>query len=149
MHPTIDRRHRGLLAGAAGLACAALLLGTPGVGADELRGTNVRLLNPTFSGGGGTLTNPGSGATATADTTIGQSGPIGVSRGPSGVTLEAGVWHTTFVPEPARALLAMAALTTLALLSRLTATDRRRRRRMPHARTRIQISILPFLLLLA
>jgi hypothetical protein len=108
-------------------ACVAAAFFVPGAAiALDLVGptSGVRLVNGTVGAAGGPLTNPGSGATASAETTSGEAS-VGVSTGPSsGVKLESGFLATVkAVPEPsAPAAQAVAAL-TLALLSLL----RRRR----------------------
>ncbi len=81
------------------LAAAAALLASSFLshasGAEDLTSTSYRLRGGTLSGGGevalqSTAPTPAIGS---AGVTIGQSGPIGISTGPtSGITLHAGLW---------------------------------------------------------
>ena len=81
------------LAGAAALLLLALL--PRASNAEDLTSTSYRLRGGTLSGGGDAnlqSTNP-TPAIGSAGVTIGQSGPIGISTGPtSGITLHAGFW---------------------------------------------------------
>jgi hypothetical protein len=74
---------------------APLLLFSHGLSAEDLTSASYRLRGGTLSGGGevalrSTAPVPAIGS---AGVTIGQSGPIGISTGPtSGITLHAGFW---------------------------------------------------------
>jgi hypothetical protein len=116
-----SRSHTSLVVTLALVLALALTMADYGAGAEEMASESFRLQAGTLSGGGASgLTNPGSGATATADTTIGQTEPLGRSEGPdTGVTLEPGYWPVFLaVPEPSGWLSCASALAVLGLLAR-------------------------------
>jgi hypothetical protein len=98
-----------------GLAAAALAL-APLSAQAQPSGENVVLESYTLSAGGETLENLGEGAAKSAQVTVGQPA-VGAMEG-GDVKLEIGLWPTVPVPEPSATVLALAALASVASLTR-------------------------------
>lgn len=87
------------------------------VEAHEASSPSFRMSAATLTGGGGELV--GSLAIGTVGVTIGESQPIGVIQGASGVTVELGLWPAlNAVPEPTGPLVVAAGAVALTGLAR-------------------------------